>query len=118
MLLGVVIGVICIPLNVVDERVDTILSEAFEVGIGWWALMPVIAMPVLLQLQQRLMRDGAGSGIPQTVACIEDEQRSATLLGLRPLLMRLVLWGLAASCLLPIGPVSYTHLTLPTILLV
>ena len=103
MLLGVVIGVICIPLNVVDERVDTILSEAFEVGIGWWALMPLIAMPVLLQLQQRLMRDGAGSGIPQTVACIEDEQRSATLLGLRPLLMRLVLWGLAASCLLPIG---------------
>ena len=47
MLLGVVIGVICIPLNVVDERVDTILSEAFEVGIGWWALMPLIAMAMI-----------------------------------------------------------------------
>ena len=103
MLLGVVVGLICIPLNIVDKRVDSLLTEGFEFGIGWLALLPLIVMPVLLQLQQRLMRDGAGSGIPQTVACIEDAERSSALLGLRPLLMRLVLWGLAASCLLPIG---------------
>mgnify|MGYP001243773040 CR=1 FL=1 len=104
MLLGVVIGVICIPLNMVDALVDGVLTEGFAHGLPLWAkLLPLLVMPVLLKLQQRLFAAGAGSGIPQTVACIEKPERSAELLGLKPLLMRLSLWGLAASCLLPIG---------------
>ena len=55
MLLGVVVGLICIPLNIVDKRVDSLLTEGFEFGIGWLALLPLIVMPVLLQLQQPIV---------------------------------------------------------------
>ena len=105
MLLGLVIGVICIPLNEIDSISDHVLTDVFALGegLGWFLLLPLVAMPLVLQLQQRWLRPGAGSGIPQADACIEDPELAPKLLGLRPLLSRLVLWSIAAGCLLPIG---------------
>ena len=105
MLLGLVIGLICIPLNEIDSISDHVLTDVFALGegLGWFVLLPLVAMPLVLQLQQRWLRPGAGSGIPQADACIEDPELAPKLLGLRPLLSRLVLWSIAAGCLLPIG---------------
>mgnify|MGYP001157170509 FL=1 len=105
MLLGLVIGVICIPLNEIDSISDHVLTDVFALGegLGWFVLLPLVAMPLVLKLQQRWLRPGAGSGIPQADACIEDPELAPKLLGLRPLLSRLVLWSIAAGCLLPIG---------------
>ena len=93
MLLGLVIGMICIPLNAIDSISDHVLTDVFALGdgLGWFVLLPLIAMPLVLQLQQRLLRVGAGSGIPQADACIEEPELAPKLLGLKPLLSRLVL---------------------------
>ena len=65
MLLGLVIGVICIPLNAIDSISDHVLTDVFALGegLGWFVLLPLIAMPLVLQLQQRLLKVGAGSGL-------------------------------------------------------
>ena len=72
MLLGLVIGVICIPLNEIDSISDHVLTDVFALGegLGWFVLLPLVAMPLVLKLQQRWLRPGAGSGIPQADACI------------------------------------------------
>ena len=53
MLLGLVIGVICIPLNEIDSISDHVLTDVFALGegLGWFVLLPLIAMPLVLQLQ-------------------------------------------------------------------
>ena len=55
MLLGLVIGVICIPLNEIDSISDHVLTDVFALGegLGWFVLLPLVAMPLVLQLQQR-----------------------------------------------------------------
>ena len=53
---------------------------------------------LVLQLQQRWLRPGAGSILGRIRAT-----RLAPSCGFKPLLSRLVLWSIAAGCLLPIG---------------
>ena len=81
------------PLNEIDSISDHVLTDVFALGegLGWFVLLPLVAMPLVLKLQQRWLRPGAGSGIPQADACIEDPELAPKLLGLRPLLSRLVL---------------------------
>ncbi|MCS5691983.1 chloride channel protein [Cyanobium sp. FGCU-6] len=60
-------------------------------------------MPLLLTLQAGAWADGAGSGIPQTMASLEHGERATSLLAPRPTLRRLGLWSIAALALLPLG---------------
>ena len=109
-LLGLLVGVACWPFNLLDRWQDGLLQRlpAFS-GSAWQphtlllALAPVLVVPVLLVLQRGPLLAGAGSGIPQTIASIEDPLRARQLLGLGPSLQRCLLWSLATLSLLPLG---------------
>lgn len=109
-LLGVLVGLACWPLNLIDHWQDLLLRHmpAFS-SAGWTplarclALAPLVVMPLLLLLQNGAFSRGKGSGIPQTVASVEDPQRAAELLGTTPTMLRLSLWGLASLALFPLG---------------
>ncbi len=109
-LLGVLVGLACWPLNLVDHWQDLLLRHlpAYQAG-GWTplalglALAPLLVMPVLLVLQSGAFARGKGSGIPQTVACVEDPNQGEQLLGPKPTVLRLGLWSLASLALFPLG---------------
>ncbi len=101
--LGFLVGLVCLPLNAIDQWVDGLLAGLFDQPAGAWILLPLPVMPLLLLLQRGPLRQGLGSGIPQTVLCLEEPERRATLLGLRPLGARLLLWTVASLSLLPLG---------------
>jgi len=109
-LLGVLVGLACWPLNLIDHWQDLLMLHmpAFS-SAGWTplarclALAPLVVMPLLLLLQNGAFSRGKGSGIPQTVASVEDPQRAAELLGTTPTMLRLSLWGLASLALFPLG---------------
>ena len=109
-LLGVLVGLACWPLNLIDHWQDLLLLHmpAFS-SAGWTplarclALAPLVVMPLLLLLQNGAFSRGKGSGIPQTVASVEDPQRAAELLGTTPTMLRLFLWSLASLALFPLG---------------
>lgn len=109
-LLGVLVGLACWPLNLIDHWQDLLLHHmpAFS-GMGWTgmatvlALAPLVVMPLLLCLQNGAFARGKGSGIPQTVACIEDPEQGPKLLGAAPTLLRLGLWSAASLALFPLG---------------
>ena len=108
-LLGVAVGVACLPLNLLDAAQDQLLQLLPAFGGHWsprtvtmvWA--PVLVMPLLLWLQAGPWSDGAGSGIPQTMAVIEDPRRAGVLLDPAPTIRRLLLWSLATLALFPLG---------------
>jgi H+/Cl- antiporter ClcA len=108
-LLGVAVGLACWPLNLLDRAQDQLLQRLPAFGGQWtvvtvlMALAPVLVMPLLLWLQAGTWREGSGSGIPQTMAVVEDPARSEALLSPRPTLQRLVLWSLATLALFPLG---------------
>lgn len=108
-LLGLAVGVACLPLNLLDRAQDQLLHLLPAFGGHWQpislllALAPVVVMPLLLVLQARPWADGAGSGIPQTMASLEDPRQREVLLGARPTLHRLGLWSVATMALLPLG---------------
>jgi H+/Cl- antiporter ClcA len=108
-LLGVAVGLACWPLNLLDRAQDQLLQHLPAFGGRWtvitvlMALAPVLVMPLLLWLQAGLWREGSGSGIPQTMAVVEDPARSEALLSPRPTLQRLVLWSVASLALFPLG---------------
>ena len=108
-LLGGAVGLACWPLNLLDRAQDQLLQRLPAFGGRWtlvtvlMALAPVLVMPLLLWLQAGPWRQGAGSGIPQTMAVVEDPARSESLLAPRPTLQRLVLWSLATLALFPLG---------------
>jgi H+/Cl- antiporter ClcA len=108
-LLGLAVGLACWPLNLLDRAQDLLLRRMPAWGGRWepftvaMALMPLLVMPLLLTLQARVWRDGAGSGIPQTMASLESAEQAPVLLAPRPTLRRLVLWSIATLALFPLG---------------
>jgi H+/Cl- antiporter ClcA len=110
LLLGVLVGVACWPLNLVDGWQDQLLQLLPGQRQGGWhthtlliALSPVVVVPLLLGLQRGVMAAGAGSGIPQTIESLERPPRADGLLGWRPTTARLALWTAASLALLPLG---------------
>jgi len=109
-LLGALVGLACAPLNLVDHWQDQLLNRlpAFTAA-GWtpWHIAqvcsPLVVMPVLLALQARLWRRGAGSGIPQTMLTLEEPSRSPELLAADATVQRMTLWSIASLALFPMG---------------
>ena len=104
LLLGVTVGLICLPLNLLDAQVQAFLLSRFDGGAQPWLLAPLVGLPPLLLLQQRTgLGCGAGSGIPHTAVVIEEPSRAPALLSQRSLLARLLLFVGASASLLPLG---------------
>jgi len=101
--LGFLVGIVCLPLNAVDQWVDGLLAGLFDQPAGPWILLPLPVLPLLLLLQRGPLRQGIGSGIPQTVVCLEEPERGEALLRLGALWPRLLLWTIASFSLLPLG---------------
>lgn len=108
-LLGLAVGLACWPLNLLDRAQDLLLRHMPAWGGQWdgvtlaLALAPLLVMPLLLSLHAGPWADGAGSGIPQTMASLESVERAGILLAPRPTLRRLVLWSIATLALFPLG---------------
>ena len=109
-LLGLAVGLACWPLNLLDRWQELLLALLpASTGRSWnglalaLALAPVLVMPLLLWLQAGPWSGGAGSGIPQTLVCLEKNEHSDSLLAARPTLQRLGLWSIATLALLPLG---------------
>ncbi|MBM5806851.1 MAG: chloride channel protein [Cyanobacteria bacterium M_surface_10_m2_179] len=108
--LGLLVGLLCWPFNLVDRWCDQLLSllPAFS-GSDWrpltllLACSPVLVFPLLMLLQNGSFRRGKGSGIPQTMTSLEHPEQAPVLLGLVPSLQRLLLWTLASLSLMPLG---------------
>jgi len=110
LLLGILVGLACWPLNLIDHWQDLLLRHLPAFSLDGWtplarglALAPLVVMPLLLLLQNGAFARGKGSGIPQTVACVEDPDQGEQLLGTTPTLLRLGLWSLASLALFPLG---------------
>lgn len=110
---GLLVGIACWPLNMIDGLVDQLLSRlpAFASGSAsrWngshlaMVLAPLAVMPLLLWLQSGHWRQGSGSGIPQTIASIEDPAQMSERLAGPSTVQRLTLWSVASFALLPLG---------------
>ncbi len=110
LLLGVLVGLACWPLNLIDNAQDHLVGLLPGLtGAGWGrpslllALAPVAVLPGLLWLQRGPLQAGAGSGIPQTMDSLESADAARTLLGRGATGARLGLWTLASLALLPLG---------------
>lgn len=109
-LLGLLVGLACWPLNLVDGWQEALLArlpgpsgDRWQLATLALAVAPVLVMPLLLVLQGGRLASGAGSGIPQTMASLEQPARADRLLGLRPTVARLSLWTAASLALMPLG---------------
>jgi H+/Cl- antiporter ClcA len=109
-LLGLLVGLACWPFNLLDHWQDELLHQLPSFSGKPWraatlllACSPLLAVPLLLLLQRGVWAAGAGSGIPQTMASVEDPARAPGLLGPWPTLQRLGLWAIATLSLLPLG---------------
>ena len=110
LLIGVLVGLACWPLNLVDRAQDLLLHQLPGFRGGHWATQslalafaPVLVMPLLLWLQAGPLAQGAGSGIPQTLECLEDPAEAPQLMSRGPTLARLALWSAASLALMPLG---------------
>ena len=110
LLLGLLVGLACWPLNLVDHVQDLLLQQLPNFAGGAWtlqglaiALAPVLVMPALLWLQAGPWARGAGSGIPQTIESLEDPEQAAALMAPFTTVARLCLWSAASLALLPLG---------------
>ena len=110
LLLGALVGLACWPLNLVDRWQDELLAHLPRFRGEPWSLhglliatAPLLVVPLLLWLQRGWLAAGAGSGIPQTIASLEQPVEAEELLGLKPTLARLSLWTAASLALLPLG---------------
>jgi len=108
--LGLLVGVACWPFNLLDRWQDTLLHQLPSFSGQPWrpdtvllACSPLLAVPLLLVLQRGVWSAGAGSGIPQTMASVEEPSEAPRLLGPWPTLQRLGLWAIATLSLLPLG---------------
>lgn len=108
-LVGTAVGMACWPLNQADRWQDALLQRLPGFGGSWervslmLALAPLLAMPLLLLLQNRLWSGGAGGGIPQLMLCLRQPQRTLELMAPAATLQRLALWSMATFALLPLG---------------
>ncbi len=110
LLVGVVVGLACWPLNLIDRAQDLLLlqlpgfsGEAWRPATLAMAAAPVVTMPLLLWLQAGPLAAGSGSGIPQTMESLEQPEQAARLMGPVPVVSRLSLWSVASLALLPLG---------------
>ena len=110
LLLGMLVGVACWPLNRLDRLQDLLLLQLPGFSGGSWSTgslalagLPLIAMPLLLLLQAGPLAAGAGSGIPQTIRCLRNPELAPRELAGPATLARLGLWTLATLALLPLG---------------
>ncbi|MFS6825824.1 chloride channel protein [Cyanobium sp. ATX-6F1] len=109
-LLGLAVGAACWPLNLIDGLQSQWLGllPAFS-GQGWTtaglllAASPLLVLPLLLWLQADRWHNGAGSGIPQTMASLENAAEAHGLMAPGPTLQRLALWSAATLALMPLG---------------
>lgn len=109
-LVGLLVGLACWPLNLIDHWQDLLLQRLpLFSGTSWGAQQlllaccPLVAMPLLLVLQASHWRQGAGSGIPQTMVSLEQPEQAPRLMAPRVVLQRMVLWTIASLTLLPLG---------------
>lgn len=110
LLFGLLVGLACWPLNLVDHAQELLLQRLPSFAGGGWslqslaiALAPVLVMPALLWLQAGPWARGAGSGIPQTIESLENPEQAATLMAPFATVVRLCLWSAASLALLPLG---------------
>ena len=109
-LLGLLVGLACLPFNLLDRWQDALLHQLPSFSGKPWrfetlllAASPLLTVPLLVLLQRGVWAAGAGSGIPQTMASVEDPAQADRLLGPWPTLKRLGLWAIATLSLLPLG---------------
>jgi H+/Cl- antiporter ClcA len=107
---GLLVGLACWPLNLVDHAQDLLLQRLPNFAGGAWtlqslaiALAPVLVMPLLLWLQAGRWARGAGSGIPQTIESLENPDKATDLMGPFATVARLCLWSAASLALMPLG---------------
>lgn len=110
LLLGLLVGLACWPLNRADAWQDVLLRRLPGFAGGSWRLdslliaaAPLLVVPLLVVLQQGRLAAGAGSGIPQTIASLKDPGRAPRLLAAAPTVARLGLWTAATLALVPMG---------------
>ena len=110
LLLGLLVGLACWPLNLVDHAQELLLLRLPSFAGGAWtlqglaiALAPVLVMPALLWLQAGPWGRGAGSGIPQTIESLENPEQAAVLMAPFATVTRLCLWSAASLALMPLG---------------
>ena len=108
--IGLLIGLACWPLGVVDRlqvsMADSLPSGPFSEWSGFGLLLillPIPVMPLLLLLQRGPWKEGAGSGIPQTMSGLEDPTQLPSALATKGTIKRAVLWSIATLALFPLG---------------
>jgi len=108
-LVGIAVGLACWPLNQIDRWQDALLRRLPGFGGHWDAgslallLAPLLVMPLLLLLQNRIWSRGAGAGIPHVLVCLEEPARTPELMAPAGTLQRLALWTIASLALFPLG---------------
>ena len=110
LLLGLLVGLACWPLNLVDHAQELLLLRLPNFAGGGWtlqglaiALAPVLVMPALLWLQAGPWGRGSGSGIPQTIESLENPEQAAALMAPFATVARLCIWSAASLALMPLG---------------
>ncbi len=107
---GVLVGGLCWPLTLVDRLQDQLVrrlpafsATSWSAATGFLALAPVVVLPLILGLQAGVWRQGASSGLPQTIVSLEDVDAAKTLLSAPATRQRFLLWTIASLALLPLG---------------
>ena len=110
LVVGVLIGLACLPLNLVDRIQEWFFEFLPTTGQTHWtsiglliALAPVVVMPILLILQRGPWRGGAGSGIPSTMNALEDQSLMPDAMEPGSTLHRGILWSVATAAMFPLG---------------
>jgi len=110
LLVGLLVGLACWPLNLVDHAQELLLHQLPGFSGGGWsgralalALAPVLTMPLLLVLQAGGLARGAGSGIPQTLQSLDTVDEAPRLMAPSATGARLALWTAASLALMPLG---------------
>lgn len=107
---GLLIGLACWPLNIIDTVQNQLYSLFPSDAQRSWsllgiliALLPVVVMPCLLLLQRGPWKNGAGSGIPSTMNGLEDPSQLPKAMAAAGTVQRGVLWAIATVAMFPLG---------------
>ena len=110
LVVGVLIGLACLPLNLVDRIQERLFQFLPTTGETPWTsigllivLAPVVVMPILLSLQRGPWRGGAGSGIPSTMNALEDPSLMPSAMEAGSTVHRGILWSIATAAMFPLG---------------